>query len=203
MPEAKPFAPSALWGHIEPGVFGAAAQDGPAVRLSERRPGAMLQVCAGAGEAAPEALLSRLGITAMPESNRALNSAGFTVMWSGPGRWLLASHEDAGLDFDNLRAGIESAGGALTDLSHARSVIRVAGDRAVDVLFKGCPLDLETFGQDACTATLLSHVSVQLHRASDECFDIYVFRSFGLSLWEWLLDASLEFGVEVIAPQSD
>ena len=86
----------------------------------------------------------------------------------------------------------------ITDLSHARTVVRVEGERAVDVLCKGCPADIEGMSTDDCMATLMGTISTLVHcREARFAFDLYVFRSFGLAFWEWITDAALEFGYKV------
>jgi len=75
--------------------------------------------------------------------------------------------------------------------------VRITGPRACDVLLQGCPLDLELFAENDCAASLLGHLNVQLHGLGDGGFAVYGFRSFGVALWEWLVDASMEYGLEV------
>jgi sarcosine oxidase gamma subunit len=43
---------------------------------------------------------------------------------------------------------------------------------------------------------------VIIHCVSDEIVDVYVFRSFGASLWEWLRGGAAEFGYRVLPPAS-
>ena len=43
----------------------------------------------------------------------------------------------------------------------------------------------------------LSHFTVVIHCVADDSADVYVFRSFGASLWEWLRGGAEEFGYTV------
>jgi sarcosine oxidase gamma subunit len=48
-----------------------------------------------------------------------------------------------------------------------------------------------------CVASLLSHFTVIIHCVTEDSADVYVFRSFGASLWEWLRGGAEEFGYTV------
>ncbi len=88
------------------------------------------------------------------------------------------------------------------DLSEGRTVMRLAGPRARDVLAKGCGLDLHphAFAIDRCTQTPVAHVGALLHRVDDSAWDLYVPRSYARHFWEWLTDAASEFGGVVLKP---
>ena len=38
-----------------------------------------------------------------------------------------------------------------------------------------------------------------VHRAGADRYELYAMRSFALSVWEWLIDAALEFGYDIAA----
>ena len=48
--------------------------------------------------------------------------------------------------------------------------------------------------------TAIHHIGVLIHRREAEVFDLFVFRGFALSFWEWLTDAALEYGYQVADP---
>lgn len=198
MPAADPIWRSALEGHISPGVYGHAPGGRCGVRLRERRGISLMQIAMTAPLKDVSEIFPTLGRCPIPGPGRAERNAALMAMWVGPGRWLLAADPDVSLPpMIGLRPPEAAPDVATTDLSHARTVIRIAGANAVDVLLKGCPLDLESFSANDCAGTLLGHLSVQLHCLEDRCFDVYVFRSFGLAMWRWMRDASMEYGVEV------
>lgn len=182
---------SALQRHYEPGRYGAGGDAAPALELSERRGLAMAQVNGAPAEAGPAPLASVV-------------DADVTLLWTGPGQWFAVS--DA-LGREALVAALEArlagSDATLTDLSHARTVLRVAGARWRDLLAKGCPADVDRMQPGDCVASLLSHFTVIIHCVSDEVADVYVFRSFGASLWEWLRGGAAEFGYRIVATQSD
>jgi sarcosine oxidase subunit gamma len=112
-----------------------------------------------------------------------------TLMRIGPDQfWVIGSEHDE----------LQLSGGGnvvITPLSHSRTRIFVEGLPARDVLAKGIPLDLhrQAFGPRMFAMTGLHHTPVLLHCVSENRFELYVLRTFALSIWEWLSDAALEY----------
>jgi sarcosine oxidase subunit gamma len=176
---------SALEEHYAPGSFGAAGSHGPALALRERRDLAMAQVNGAPDESGPATLAS-------------VTDGDTTLLWTGPGQWFAVSES---LGADGLLAGLEerfsSTDATVSDLSHARTVLRVSGAAWKDLLAKGCPADIDAMVPGDCVASLLSHFTVIIHCVTEDSADVYVFRSFGASLWEWLRGGAEEFGYTV------
>lgn len=189
---------TALSDHPKRSLRTAGAGGLPGAVLEEQRPTAIAQINGAPEENRLGAALSFLALETVPEPRRACPGKGATLLWNGPGQWLAVTSATPAEDFvAGLRSALSESGATVTDLSHARTVIRLAGPKARDVLLKGCPLDLELFQMNDCASSLLGHLNVQLHCLGDQTFDLYVFRSFGLAMWEWLVDAALEYGVEM------
>jgi len=192
---AEPERRSALHAHVHAGTIGRA---GAGVTLAERRPRALLML-----HGAPEPELGAVLADAAPApaAGRQFAAAQARFLWTGPGQWLVvAETRDVGALREALESALGGTDATLTDLSHARTVVRVGGPRAADTLLAGCPLDLEAMAPGACGASVLGPFSVTVHR-HEAGFDVYVFRTFGLALWEWLLEAGAEHGVEIVAPE--
>jgi heterotetrameric sarcosine oxidase gamma subunit len=87
--------------------------------------------------------------------------------------------------------------GAVTTLSAARVRLRIEGPAACDMLAKGIAIDLHpalfTVGRSAQTG--LHHSGIFLERVASDAYEIFVPRTFAASIWEWLLDAALPYGV--------
>jgi sarcosine oxidase subunit gamma len=69
-------------------------------------------------------------------------------------------------------------------------------------MMKGCSLDLHPreFGPGRCAQSTLAKAQIILHQLDDgPTYDLYVARSFAEYLWAWLEDASLEYGMAVVA----
>ena len=194
---SEPPRRSALEGHYQPGRFGVRPEDGPGVVLAECRPRSIAQV-----NGAPDsgALAEALGATASEVSpNRAFHAGAARYAWNGPGQWLVESAEQRpGELIERIDTALRPQGASTTDLSHARTVVRVSGAAATDLLAKLCPIDVEAMRACDSAATLAGPFNVQIVKTGDEEFRLYVFRSFGLAMWEMLLDEAAEFGGEIV-----
>ena len=64
---------------------------------------------------------------------------------------------------------------------------------------RGISVDLHprSFAVGAFAQTALHHTGVLLERCAPERYELYVLRTFALSIWEWLLDAALPVGYEI------
>ena len=127
------------------------------------------------------------------------------ALWLGPDEWLIVAEPDAK---SGLVKAFERAAKnhhlSLTDVSEARGTIVLAGPMARDVLMKGCSLDLHprAFSAGSCAQSTIALAQVILSQADDEpTYEIYIGRSFATYLWQWLWDASQEYGV-VAGPPS-
>ena len=187
---------SALVGHVEPGRHGAPEAAGPSVVLEERRPAALVQVNGAADPGALGRALTSLGLEGAPRLNRAVRGEGVDLLWTGAEQWWLVF---GGCDMSagEVRELVADPDVTATDLGHARTVLRVSGPMAHELLAKGCPLDVEGLEEGDCASTRLGPFNVVVHCRGGACFDLYVFRSFGLAMWEWLADEAAEFGYEV------
>ncbi len=192
----------ALEGHARPGLFGTLGEGGPGVTLSEYRPAAMVQVGAWpqTRQQVESTLASLLGAIVPQQLGRASGNGGATVMTLAPGRYMVLG-SDHGINA-SLQEQLDAGKAAVTHLGHARTAIRVSGPAATKVLRKGCTLDLhlQAFPERAVAQTSIHHIGVLIHRREAEVFDLFVFRGFALSFWEWLTDAALEYGYQVADP---
>ena len=137
-----------------------------------------------------------LGAALPLDPNTTAAGADCEILWLGPDEWLLASRDPTLI---NERLPIEH--GCLTDVSHGRAAWQISGPHTLDLLAKGCGLDLHPreFRTGDCAQTALAHVGVLLHRRDAERFEIYCARSYAQHLWHWLAEAATEFGYEVTA----
>jgi sarcosine oxidase subunit gamma len=131
-------------------------------------------------------------------ANRWHATSSIAAIWLGPDEWLVVGEKGdaASLEKQILAARPDDPWLSAVDLSHAYSVLRVSGARMLELLAKGCPLDLHpaAFGPGNCAQTNLAKARVLLlalgEGAAIECW----FRnSFSAYAVHWLLDASAEF----------
>jgi len=141
-----------------------------------------------------------IGVALPVQPNSVSRKQGLIVAWLGPDEWLLIAENDS----DNvlqarLKTTLSDVHFALTDLSGGQTVISVSGERSLELLSKGCTLDLHprVFGPSQCAQSQLAKANVLiLPRASNLCaFDVIVRRSFADYLWRWLVKSGAEFGI--------
>jgi len=117
--------------------------------------------------------------------------------WLGPDEFLIQCTEDKTSNIINeLRDILSDNFCSLTDVSDYYLTIRLSGQKSIEVLSKGCPLNFKKYlsSKDTCAQSYISKATVFIDRlADDQIFDISVRWSFAEYLWEWLEDASLEF----------
>ncbi len=138
---------------------------------------------------------------ALPLAPNTVVSGEPDIYWLGPDEWLLvsAAAELPGVAHA-LREGLQLQHAAVSDLSGSQIAYRLSGDKARQLLSKGCALDLcpEVFGPGACAQTGLAKAGVILRPlANAHGFDLLVRRSFADYLWQWLLRAGRGYGIEV------
>lgn len=171
----------------------------PGVVLTETRPGSIVQVAAFAGaEKAIIAAISRVAGLKLPDGAgggvATEHKAAFGI---APGKFLVVAQvEGIGAE---LAAAVLGTDGTVTDLSHGRTAIRVAGPKAEWVLSKFFAIDfaLAAFPVGAGRATLHHDIFALIQRTGPDVFDIYVFRSFARSFWTMLCHGAEEVGYEV------
>jgi sarcosine oxidase subunit gamma len=142
-----------------------------------------------------------LGIELPPDPNTLSKNAGVTVLWLGPDEWLIITPaQRQGSLMQDLRQALGDSLFALTDVSHAHTVIGIDGINAAQTLAKGCSLDMHpaVFGSRQCAQTLLAKASVVIWPNTENGFEILVRRSFAEYLWHWLEDASGEYGLAIL-----
>ena len=177
---------------------------GPPLILRARGPLDMVQVAAfGARAAAAERLSKHFGLAVTLTPNRAVVAGDLTVLWHGPGQWLIVRTPAMPPLVDAL-AGVCGDGAAVVDLGHARTVLRFAGDSAGDVLAKGTSIDLRptSFPPGACALTALGKINALLHAVAPATVDVYVPRSYAHALVAWLEHAARDVAVEFVTSES-
>ena len=172
------------------------ATEGGGARLAELRPSVIAQVTAwpDTDKSTAEAIGELVGKAPGPVGFVVENGP-VTVMTLAPGRYVLVSESDD--PGSGLNAALSDSDAAITDLSHARTVLRLTGAAAADILGKGLAIDLHAsvFAPGRAAQSVIHHMDVLVIRREEAVFDLMVFRGFGLSLAEWLLDAGLEYNI--------
>ena len=123
--------------------------------------------------------------------NTVASTANRSALWLGPDEWLLVAPADQAATppaFAKMLGGSIS----LVDVSANRTVIRLEGTAAHELLAFGCAVDLHprSFGPGRCIQTMLAKAQVIIESMPTvETFQLYVRASFATYLAEWLIDA--------------
>lgn len=181
------------------GRFGTANEQ-PGVTLTERRHLTMVHVEHRDNDAeSPLAIAAAVGFP-LPRAGQTAEKDGRRVIWLGPSRSLITA---SGASADGLADAIagKAENAAVNDISSSRVVIRISGPNARDALAAGCPLDLhrDAFKPGMTATTNVDHYTAIVDCIDTDTFDVYVARGYGVSFWQWLIEATEEFGGEVLA----
>ena len=186
----SPLASRALDAHVADDVAGARLQ------IVERRFLSKINV---RGQDIENNVKNSTGVSLPSTPNTTASGNNLTVLWLGPDEWLIVG--PVGTE-QALTDALEGAAPAVIDVSEGRTVIRLAGSMARDVLAMGCPLDLHpsVFAAGQCAQSHIARTTVILHQVDDDpTYDIYVERSQADYLWTWLAQAGAPYGVAVVA----
>jgi len=194
MPERE----SPLGSAFRPGSHGNFA-DGVGVTLSEPKPASIVQVAAWPGEerALLAAVKSAPGLALPDGAGGGTVKAGKGAFGFAPGRFLVVDQAEGVAA--RLATAVAVETGTVTDLSHGRTAIRIAGSRAEWVLAKFFAIDfaLPAFPVGSGRSTVHHDIFAMIQRTGEEQFDIYVFRSFARSFWTALCHGAEEVGYQV------
>ncbi|RKT79631.1 sarcosine oxidase subunit gamma [Terracoccus luteus] len=121
---------------------------------------------------------------------------GASVLWFGPGEFLVVADGFAPELPPRLVAPVEGLAGAVVDVSANRTTLELSGPSARLVLEKGCPADLHprSFPVGTAILTRVGSVNVALWRVADDTWRLLPRSSFADHLGRWLVDAMGEFG---------
>ncbi len=196
----RPLHPvSALAGLAIPGRYGKGGE--PGIVIAERSRLGLATVAARKGRpgALTEAVAGAYGV-ALPDGSRVAHGKAVSFVGYGPGQWLAVSESLANEALAGDLAQRLGDLASISDQSGGRTVLRLSGPRARDVLAKGLPIDLHprAFGPGSAATSTISLMGVQLWQVDDApTYDIALFRSLSASFWRWLTASAAEFGYEV------
>ncbi len=184
--------------HSQPAVLSQPLAGTVGVRVQQQRFASLFQL-QGIDASALHTIADMLGFGAPPKPNYGVAGDAHTLLWNGPEAWLLAARDESALALrERMERIVFDSNATLIDQSHARCVLRVSGACSVQLLASGVPLDIEALRPGASASTLFARFTVHLHCLMPNCFDLYVFRSYGLALFEALQQAAIEYGFEAL-----
>lgn len=145
-----------------------------------------------------------LGFELPLKANTVAGGQDIKAFWLGPNEWLIVTAGELEAPVaQGLRKALSGMFCAVTEVSGGQTIIALRGQKVLDLLAKGCPLDLHPreFGPGRCAQSHLAKAPILLCQTDTEpTFDLIVRRSFSDYLWLWLQDAAAEYGLAVVAP---
>jgi sarcosine oxidase subunit gamma len=118
-------------------------------------------------------------------------ASGRELLWLGPDEWLVVGEGDAGDIASWLRVAMPDGRRSIVDVSANRAVIELDGSSRLELLARGCGLDLNprSWRAGRCAQTQLAHVPVLLQER-EAATRVFVRPSFAGWLVDWALAAS-------------
>ncbi len=169
-----------------------------AIEMSERSDVGMIDL---RGKADDKAFMKNaaavLGVELPTDPRSSVKKGGIDILWLSIDQWLittpLKSHDKT---LSALTKKLAKNHALVCDMSDARSIIRLSGDRVREVLIKGCSFDATQpeFKPGSVRRLLFAEVAALAHfvDSNPDVIDLYVFRSYANYVWEWLLQTAHE-----------
>ena len=171
-----------------------AAQDKLSISLNEITDRGMIDLRGGGTDKAFLAAAKKvLGVDLPNKPRTSVSKGDITILWLSIDQWLVTCSRDK---VEKLHQSLVKAMGdkihsLAVNLSDARTIIRLKGDGAREILMKGAPVDLTAggYGKGAVRRLNFAEIAGMVHFVDDapDTIDLYVFRSYGEYAWEWLL----------------
>lgn len=176
-------------------------RSGPGVTLTEHAPVLIYHVLARRGAAADvrRVIGGVIGCDVPAEARIAIGTAG-SVVWSGPGQWLVMAGPNSAIT--RTLPDALAAIAAVIDQSGSRLIVRLSGQDVRRCLGKVMGLDLHpaVFAVGHVAMTDLAHVPVHVWRSVDgdgqAVFYLAAPRSYAGSVWHALVAAAAEYGLD-------
>jgi sarcosine oxidase subunit gamma len=179
--------------HLGPALR--ATRGGGAV-LAEAPRQAMLSLRLDPDGAPAHRVGAALGLSLPAACSETAAAGAHTVLWLGPDEWLVVSTgPDPAELADLVTRAIAGERGSAVDVSANRTILELSGERAGDVLAKGCPADLHprSFGPGRAITTTLARVPLVLWQTAPDRYRLLPRTSFADYVARWILDAATEF----------
>jgi heterotetrameric sarcosine oxidase gamma subunit len=132
------------------------------------------------------------------ESLNVSNNNDTRILWNGPNNWFLVSNKKKLLK--EILEKFDETNFAITNLSHSRAIIELDGEKAKEVLKKGCPYNFNELKKNNSLNSIFNGMAVTIDLLDNNPNKIRIFtlRSFGESLYHSITDSCLEFGYKSI-----
>ena len=120
------------------------------------------------------------------------------ILWNAPNTWLIiSSDKDISKKITDVCSEIDFA---ITNLSHSRAIVQIQGERALGVIKKGSPLNLNNFKKNDCRTSVYHGITFTIDMVEDTqiILNLIANRSFSESFYHAITDSALEYGYKKI-----
>ncbi|WBL34270.1 sarcosine oxidase subunit gamma [Sinirhodobacter sp. HNIBRBA609] len=140
--------------------------------------------------------LKGLGLST-PGQRKVITADGRSVAWMSPDELLLiCSYDEAPGLSQSLSEALAKEHSLVTNVSDARAMFTVSGEKGDEVLMKLCPVDFATFPEGEMRRTRAAQVAAALWRSGPQELSIICFRSVAAYMLG-LLEVSSRKGGEI------
>jgi sarcosine oxidase subunit gamma len=145
-------------------------------KISEIGPLGMISLRCGLGEKPLAAVLKKLGLS-VPAPRRIVHAGALSVGWMSPDELLvIVPYKDVAITLETLRNALVKVHFLAADVSDARAIFRIEGDKADQIIAKLCPVDLTNMAPDELRRTRAAQVAAAFWREGDG-YTLVSFRS--------------------------
>ena len=154
------------------------------------------------------AVNSVLGVSLPRVPRSSVASGELSVLWLSLDQWLVqCPRSEVSKLARRLKVVLAGTPSLAVDMSDARAIIRLQGDGVRELVMKGSPVDLmaSNFRQGSVRRLRFGEVAAMVHLVGEDpdVLDLYVFRSYAVFAWEWLIATSGEAAqVRLFQPQA-
>lgn len=114
----------------------------------------------------------------LPAARRIVMKDGKGAGWMSPDELLiLVPYQEARATVESLSASLSTEHALVADVSDARAMFRIQGDKATQVLMKLCPVDFPSLADGELRRTRAGQVAAALWRSGKDEFTLVSFRS--------------------------
>ena len=117
------------------------------------------------------------------------------TLWLSTDQWLITAPRPAtGALHARLRTALKGVHSLCVDMSDARTILRLEGNNAVEVLNKGTSADFTDLKEGAVRRLRYAEIAALVHVVGREpdVMDLYVFRSYADYAWTYLTTTARE-----------
>jgi methylglutamate dehydrogenase subunit D len=146
--------------------------------------------------------LSGLAGAEVVDRSMRIGTEGVAVTGVAPGQWLVTRRGLAAGDLAQELARVLPESASLTDQSHSRLILEIAGPQARAALAKGVPVDLDpsVFKVGQATQTAAGHINLHVALIDPApVFEMITAASTAGSFWSWLTSSAAEYGIDVLS----